>query len=95
VKDKISFKLRTAIVIRDGATCQYCGKKANHVKWDGFCYKAIEKETFWSDIYYFPFEPDHIIPKCQDGKTTLENLRLSCRRCNRQKGAKEKKIEVV
>lgn len=30
---------------------------------------------------------DHTIPQCQDGKTTLENGTMMCRKCNGKKGA--------
>ena len=33
-------------------------------------------------------EPDHIIPMCKGGETTLENLQTLCRRCNGKKGKK-------
>lgn len=31
-------------------------------------------------------EPDHIVPRQHGGQTTLDNLALSCMRCNRYKG---------
>ena len=31
-------------------------------------------------------EPDHIIPRQHDGRTTADNLALACTRCNRYKG---------
>lgn len=34
------------------------------------------------------FEIDHIVPMAKEGKTTLENLQLLCRKCNRIKGDK-------
>lgn len=34
------------------------------------------------------FEIDHIVPMAKGGKTTLENLQLLCRKCNRIKGDK-------
>lgn len=35
-----------------------------------------------------PFHFDHIIPKCEGGKTSLANLCLACPRCNLVKGDK-------
>jgi len=32
-----------------------------------------------------PFSIEHIIPRSQGGKTTLDNLALSCQRCNNHK----------
>jgi len=34
------------------------------------------------------FEIDHLIPKCKGGEDVLENLRMTCRKCNRLKGGK-------
>ena len=84
-----------ALIERDNATCQYCGKKADYIEDTGLTIKAIEVYTYWRDKYTAPFEPDHIIPKCQGGETNYKNLKLSCRRCNRKKGSKERKYEMV
>ncbi len=34
----------------------------------------------------FRHEPDHIVPRQHDGRTTADNLALACTRCNRYKG---------
>ena len=37
-------------------------------------------------LSFFPHELDHIIAEKHGGQTTLENLALTCWRCNRYKG---------
>ena len=32
-------------------------------------------------------EADHIIPYSQGGTTTIDNLQITCRSCNRSKGS--------
>lgn len=41
-----------------------------------------QKSVFDIDIF-ISFEIDHIIPECRGGITKAQNLRLTCRRCNR------------
>lgn len=54
---------RRNLFIRDGKTCQYCGKKGD----------------------YSDFEIEHIMPQSRGGKTTWENVVLSCTACNQKK----------
>lgn len=35
-----------------------------------------------------PFEIDHVLPVCLGGGNDFENLKISCRTCNRSKGGK-------
>jgi 5-methylcytosine-specific restriction endonuclease McrA len=51
---------RRNLLIRDHATCQYCGKGVST-----------------SD-----YTIDHVIPRCQGGKTVWDNVVVSCQRCN-------------
>ena len=80
---------------RDGNQCQYCGKKATWFRSNGngitqlFEKKPTFKNRFkdlwngWEDP--IPFEIDHITPLCCGGENKIENLKLSCRFCNRSK----------
>jgi 5-methylcytosine-specific restriction endonuclease McrA len=54
---------RRNILIRDHATCQYCGKVVTTQE----------------------FQIEHVIPRCQGGKTTWENVVVSCIKCNSRK----------
>jgi hypothetical protein len=38
-------------------------------------------------LSFFPHELDHVIAEKHGGQTTLENLALTCWRCNRHKGS--------
>jgi hypothetical protein len=38
------------------------------------------------DAVVHPHEPDHIVPRQHGGRSTEDNLALSCLRCNRYKG---------
>jgi len=42
-----------------------------------------------------PFSVEHIIPKSQSGKTTLDNLALSCQGCNNHKYNKTVGRDIV
>lgn len=57
---------RRNILVRDNATCQYCG--------DGVSTRS--------------YTIDHVIPQCQGGKTTWENVVIACQECNHQKGGR-------
>lgn len=84
-KDIIPVYLIKQVSERDKGICQICGKAGIE---DGhFKHFIIEKEK---DIAgrEIAFEIDHIIPEYLGGKTILENLRLVCRKCNRQRGFK-------
>lgn len=54
---------------------------------------VIERANFRCEYCLLPekaslhkHEPDHIVPRQHGGKTTEDNLALSCLRCNRHKG---------
>lgn len=50
----------------------------------GYCEYCRLPMTYSPDI----FEVEHIVPLAQGGKTTLDNLALSCSSCNRYKGTR-------
>lgn len=92
---KISPKLRTTVAFRDKGFCQICGKVAHFCKWNGSYWNFYEIITYLHDEYHISFDIDHIKPRCQGGKTTLDNLQLLCQHCNRVKGNKEKRNAMV
>ena len=55
---------------RDGFTCVYCGDVSSAIIEDG------RKATL---------SIDHLIPETRGGKTVVENLVTSCRKCNNEK----------
>ncbi len=85
---RIPYRLSKAILIRDKYTCQYCGKVAVSIIDSGVLIRAMERVMIKGDTFTFPFEIDHIKPKVLGGLTRYDNLRLSCRRCNRSKCGK-------
>ncbi|MFH1258326.1 MAG: HNH endonuclease [Elusimicrobiota bacterium] len=86
--------VRIGVIKKCGPTCFWCSK-------EGFVSKkfdkdvVFEKETIKKWINEFdntfhlinrPMEFDHIIPLFCGGKTTIENMVISCCACNRSKG---------
>jgi len=66
------------IVIRDSLTCQVCGRKGRIIKGKAVCGKYLNK--------WVTMEIDHIQSLYYDGNNEKENLRLTCRKCNRSLG---------
>ena len=93
-RKKIPIKTQMAVIARDEHKCQYCGKEA---RWTianrGVVTRLFEKEPIyplrrfsWSgNEDPVPFEIDHVIPIREGGTNNIENLKLSCRYCNRSK----------
>ena len=75
----IGYGIKKAVVKRDNAACQLCGK-IGKVKY-GLAYEEKENRII-------RFEFDHIIPLSAGGATVIENLQLLCRKCNRLKGSR-------
>ena len=73
MRKKISKTLRVAVFARDGQRCVLCG-------WGG-------PDEGWPNPVR-TFELDHIVPVLAGGRNTLENLRVTCTRCNARKGAR-------
>lgn len=68
----IPTKMKQSIIERDGFKCQICGKFVSTTK-DSKRLLKMASGTF---------HIDHIVPVCQGGRATLENLRLTCPKCN-------------
>ncbi len=68
--------LKYRIIFRDKSICQLCLKKISLVYHKNglpyLCYGYGKS----------PFHIDHIKQKIEGGKNTLNNLRLTCARCN-------------
>lgn len=56
--------------------CHYCGAN-DRIWWEG--------PLYWPT---FGHELDHVTPEVLGGRSTSDNLVLTCRRCNRSKGAR-------
>jgi len=97
-RKSLSIKTRLFVIKRDHNTCQYCGKVGvpifrygkpavveNPKKVDILPYKNYNGK----DV--IPFEIDHIISVYLGGDNSVENLALSCRRCNKIKEAKRRR----
>jgi len=70
--------IRREVSLSSNGQCYQCKIKADSAKLDRW---KIPK--FY--IKKIPFEIDHIIPLSKGGKTTIKNLALSCRSCNRKR----------
>ncbi len=71
----ISIDTRVAIIERDGFKCQICNK---FITSDRNARRLIKHGA---GMYHI----DHIVPVCQGGRATMENLRLTCPACNQSR----------
>ena len=73
--------------------CAICGCKANHFR---VCYETSNNKLFHlfginhikgtKDAEYLFFNKDHICPVSKGGYNGFENLRLTCEKCNTNRG---------
>ena len=68
----IPLDMRVEIVERDGFKCRICGKFLTS------CREAKRFVKLGQGLYHI----DHIVPVVQGGRSTEENLRLTCPECN-------------
>lgn len=68
---KITPAVRAAVIARDGMRCRYCGVG------------VIRRPTRYGNP--LAIELDHVEPLSLGGTSTVENLVVSCERCNRGK----------
>jgi len=79
IKDSsIPKETRRLVIERDECRCQLCGKQG--------MLSSPEATVVLDPEDNSPFEFDHIILKSQGGSDDPDNLRLSCRKCNRARG---------
>ena len=83
-KQRIPQNIRNQVITRDNCICQYCGKKGIFENFHGR-FRVYEVVGIDGKV---PFEIDHIIPEFLGGESELDNLKLSCRKCNRSKGVR-------
>jgi len=83
--------IRRAVAVAAGAIpgqdstvpCHYCGQVGQIIWGTG------RRGLPFSYITATPgLDVDHVIPERLGGLTTLENLVMACRRCNRSKGSR-------
>lgn len=96
MRKSIPHHIKRRVIERDGCTCVYCGKIGFYKETvRGPQVFEFKKEFFFShghspDRYgverNIPFDFDHKVPVFNGGNNSLENVVLSCRRCNRSKG---------
>jgi len=67
----LSKAVKTALLIRDGNHCHYCGVTMTQSNVGGFHPTGISI--------------DHVIPVKDGGSSDMDNLVLACRRCNLEK----------
>lgn len=68
----VSLDMKAAIIERDGFKCKVCGK---HIAETDDARKLVKMGTGL-------FHIDHLVPCEQGGRATMENLRLTCPKCN-------------
>ena len=96
----IPLEIRRKVIAKSKAECAHC-HKAGFVIQDKFGKPTIFEEAvykFYINAYdgtfvyrHLPMEFDHVLPLSKGGKTTVENLQILCRRCNRAKGNRKDK----
>ena len=71
----IPLDMKIAIIERDGFKCKICGKPIAQ------CDDARRIAKMGTGLYHI----DHVVPCQQGGRATLENLRLTCAKCNQSR----------
>lgn len=92
-RKSIPLHLQYAVIERDGTTCQYCGKKGIFVMRYGKPsvvenigdVPLLSERAFYNGRDVVKFEIYHIVPVSKGGGNIINNLILSCRKCNRAK----------
>ncbi len=74
----IPIEMKMDIIERDGFKCQICGKYISSIE---NAYAVVKKGAGL-------FHIDHIVPVSQGGRATMENLRLTCPKCNQSRKKK-------
>lgn len=72
IRRYIPIEMKVSIIERDGFKCKICGK---HIAEISDAKRLVKMGTGM-------FHIDHIVPCQQGGRATMENLRLTCQKCN-------------
>jgi 5-methylcytosine-specific restriction endonuclease McrA len=93
----VPLHIQLYVLRRDKYTCQYCGKQGIFVFRFGKPAVVenphnlpIENGQFCNSRDVIKFEIDHILSWEEGGRNGIDNLALSCRRCNRAKEARKR-----
>jgi 5-methylcytosine-specific restriction endonuclease McrA len=70
--NQIPKAVREAVCLRDGPTCRYCG-----------C--TVRKRKHYRDFGPDTYELDHVVRVVDGGRSTIDNLVVSCFSCNRKR----------
>lgn len=82
----IKIKIPSVVVLKSNKN-----KKINSIRFsrnniwlrdEGKCQYCLDNVSFTN------FTVDHVVPKCNGGKTTWENIVVCCYKCNQKKGEK-------
>jgi len=80
-------RARATLSEQHGWTCHYCGMPlVPDGEWDTYCNKFGDSYLEPSGMS-FP-ELDHLMPRSKGGSSKIDNLVLSCGKCNHQKNDK-------
>ena len=74
----VPIKMKMDIIERDGFKCQICGR---YISAADNAYAVVK---MGSGLFHI----DHIVPVSQGGRATMENLRLTCPKCNQSRKKK-------
>lgn len=81
-------KMRSILAERDGWVCKYCGMNlVPDSEVEKYTTSSVFGGVILLDGYDFP-QLDHVFPRSKGGENTIENLVLSCGKCNMKKGAR-------
>lgn len=87
-KAAIPYAVRRGVAVRSGgvpgstvkAACHYCGAT-------GFIYWPSRQDGSPSGwVHFSDLELDHVVAEFKGGETSVSNIVLACRPCNRSKG---------
>lgn len=70
-RNSIPLAVSRQVIARDGMSCRYCGRRVH------------QRRSGGPGRLHF----DHVVPYSLGGAATVDNLAVSCRRCNLAKGA--------
>ena len=81
---------RSAVYLRDGRTCQYCGRHERElVRGPGLREVALRygRDVVRMEVRSEFLTVDHITPRCEGGRDEFTNTVTACSTCNNRKDA--------